>query len=163
MTRDARRARCYDAERLIFRLMERPGGGAHTVELAGTTLTLPGEARFGSVESVQRYVDDVLALPAVRERFARAARPVRVRDRRSAAASHYSRDDATIAIPAGQPDRWAMRELAVLHELAHHLDDDGVPAHGLGFTGTLTELAGLVLGPETGLVYRVILGDAGLL
>ncbi|MFZ2241198.1 MAG: TIGR04338 family metallohydrolase, partial [Gordonia amarae] len=58
---------------------------------------------------------------------------------------------------------WALRELVVLHELAHHLDDSGGPAHGPGFVHTLITLVGLVLGPEAEFVYRVVFTDSGVL
>ncbi|MCK0438532.1 TIGR04338 family metallohydrolase [Gordonia alkaliphila] len=162
MTRDSRRARFYETERLIFALVDRPGGRAHTVQVAGATLTLRAEARFGSVAAVQRYVDDVLALPAVRERFAGARRPIRVRSRKGAGAAHYEFASAEIAIPEVPDGRWALRELVVLHECAHHLADPWAAAHGPEFAHTLIDLVGLVLGPEFALVYRVLLGDAGL-
>ena len=44
--------------------------GSPRVEFFGEQLTLPPEGRFASVTSVQRYVDDVLALPAVRATMA---------------------------------------------------------------------------------------------
>ncbi|MFT3716886.1 MAG: TIGR04338 family metallohydrolase [Gordonia sp. (in: high G+C Gram-positive bacteria)] len=159
--RDTRRQRFYDTERQILALTDRPGGGAQTVQLAGATLTVPADARFASVESVQRYVDEVLALPSVTSRFPRAAVPVRVRRRRGERAAHYSPTDAEIAVPDGS--RWALRELVVLHELAHHLDDSSGPAHGRGFIETLIDLVERVLGPETAFVYRVLVTDAGLM
>ncbi|MFZ2512264.1 MAG: TIGR04338 family metallohydrolase [Gordonia sp. (in: high G+C Gram-positive bacteria)] len=167
MTRDSKRSAFYAAERMVYRLMERPGPSAHTVELAGARLTLPAEAKFASVDSVQRYVDRVLALSGVVEHFDRAQIPVTVRDRRSASAAHYNSAKAEIAVPATEENRWAMRELVVLHEVAHHLDpavhaDPPGAVHGPGFVHTLIELVGAVLGPETALVYRVILGEAGL-
>ncbi|MFM9378373.1 TIGR04338 family metallohydrolase [Gordonia sp. VNK21] len=162
MTRDAARSRFYATERLVLDLVER-AGPAHTVQLAGTTLTLPVEARFGSVEDIQEYADRVLALPSVREHFPRAQIPITVRRRRSGAAAHYSPGSAEIAVPDDRDGRWALRELVVLHELAHHLDDGDGPAHGRAYANTLIDLVGLVLGPELALVYRVLLGDAGLL
>lgn len=167
MTRDSKRSAFYAAERMIFRMMDRPGGGAHTVELAGATLTVPAEARFASVDSVQRYVDRVLALEGVVERFGRATIALSVRSRRSESAAHYNSARAEIAIPATDENRWAMRELVVLHEVAHHLDvaihaEPPGAVHGPGFVHTLIDLVGLVLGPEIALVYRVMLGDAGL-
>lgn len=167
MTRDSNRSAFYEAERMIFALTDRPGGRAHTVELAGTTLTLPAEAKFASVESVQRYVDRVLGLEGVAGRFERARMPLRVRDRRSAKAAHYSAERAEIALPATDENRWAMRELVVLHEVAHHLDtatrqQPPGAVHGPGFVHTLIDLIGEVVGPEAALVYRVMLGDAGL-
>ena len=171
--RDTRRQQFYDTERAVLALTDRPGGGAQIVQIAGTELTVQAQAKFGSVDAIARYIDDVLAMPAVVDRFPRATRPVRVRNRRSARAAHYTPADhpgadgpagiAEIAIPASSDDRWAMRELVVLHELAHHLDDSDGPAHGPGFAHTLVELTGLVLGPEVSLVYRVLLTDAGLM
>ena len=163
MTRDGNRARVYDAERLAQRILER-AGGAHTVQIAGTSLTVPPEARFSSVDSVREYANAVLAMPAVRERFGRAALPVRVRTRRGNRAAHYERADAVIAVPDDDGGRWALRELVVLHELAHHLDegvDADEPAHGRGFVTSLIDLVGLVLGPEVALVYRVVFTDSG--
>lgn len=82
------------------------------IDFFGTRLTLPPEARFASVESVQRYVDDVLALVATRW----SAGPVTVRARRGATAAHYERDGdrAAIAVPDDRNgSAWAMRELVI--------------------------------------------------
>ena len=163
MSRDARRSEFYATERLIFAMLDRAGGGAHTVQIAGATLTVPAEARFGALTDVQRYVERVLALGAVRAEFPRAMVPVSVRRRRSGRAAHYTRAYAEIAVPDDADGRWALRELVVLHELAHHLYDGDGPAHGPGYAHVLIDLVGLVLGPEVGLVYRVLLADAGLL
>ena len=160
--RDSGRSAMYQAEQLVHRLFER-SGSARTVQLAGTELTLPTEALFASAESVAMYVNRVLAMPAVQERFPRAAQPVAVRGRRGSAAAEYRPEIAEIAIPDSSEGRWALRELVVLHELAHHLDDGPGPAHGRGFVLTLTELVATVLGPEAGFVYRVILADAGVM
>ncbi|WP_419215932.1 TIGR04338 family metallohydrolase [Gordonia sp. CPCC 205333] len=141
--------------------------GNLTATLAGTTVTLPPEAKFASVESISRYVDDVLAMRPVREAFARADVPLTVRPRNGFRAAEYRRvadDDAAggeIAIPHRGAGSWALRELVVLHEVAHHLDDTGGAAHDAGFANTLIALVGLVLGPEAAFVYRVILHDAG--
>ncbi|BBU24910.1 hypothetical protein MYXE_47000 [Mycobacterium xenopi] len=48
--------------------------GSQAVEFFGTQLTLPPEGRFGSVAAVQRYVDEVLALPSVQRRWRRCRR-----------------------------------------------------------------------------------------
>ncbi|MGB3698217.1 MAG: TIGR04338 family metallohydrolase [Gordonia sp. (in: high G+C Gram-positive bacteria)] len=161
MSRDSARARVYAAEQMVHHMLDR-AGGAQTVQIAGTELTLPPEAKFGSVDDVAAYLDRVLALGPVVERFQRAAVPVRVRVRTGSRAAHYERAGAVMAVPDGTAGRWALREAVVLHELAHHLDDDGEPAHGPRFVGTLIDLVGLVLGPEVGLVYRVVFGESGL-
>jgi putative metallohydrolase (TIGR04338 family) len=49
-----------------------------------------------------------------------------------------------------------MRELVVLHELAHHLCGGDGPAHGPKFVGTFCALAATVMGPEAGHVLRVV-------
>ena len=68
--RDSQRARVYAAEEFVRTLFDRAAQhGSPAVEFFGTQLTLPPEGRFGSVASVQRYVDEVLALPSVRQRW----------------------------------------------------------------------------------------------
>ena len=102
----------------------RPVGRFPTVDVAGSRLTLPVERRFASADSVQDYVDRVLALSWVRTQWPRAAVPVRVRERAGDAQAHYERDPAVIAVPGYRANAaWALRELVVLHELAHHLAD----------------------------------------
>ncbi len=146
---------------MIRRLFDR-AGGAHTVQLAGTELTLPPEGRFGSSDDVRSYVERVRRMPAITERFERAVMPVAVRSRRGDRAAHYEREGATIAVPDSADGRWALRETVVLHELAHHLDPLADPPHGPVYLATLVDLVDAVLGPEAALVYRVILGDFGL-
>lgn len=162
--RDVGRAAFYAAERLVHNLFDR-AGVAHTATLAGTTVTLPPEAKFASVDSVRNYVDDVLALPSVRERFVRAGVPVTVRARKGFRAAEYRRSTPVgpeIAIPYRGEGAWALRELVVLHEVAHHLDGSGGPAHGAEFAQTLIDVVGLVLGPEAAFAFRVIFADSGI-
>ncbi|MGE0220953.1 TIGR04338 family metallohydrolase [Mycolicibacterium sp.] len=114
MTRDSQRAKVYAAEQFVRTLFDRAAEhGKPVVDFFGTTLTLPPEGRFASVASVQRYVDDVLAHPAVRDRWPGRA-PLRVRSRRGATAAHYERDGdaAAIAVPEAR-STWALRELVV--------------------------------------------------
>jgi putative metallohydrolase (TIGR04338 family) len=136
--------------------------GSPTVEFFGVQLTLPPEGRFASVESVQRYVDDVLALPAVRQHWPGVS-PARVRPRRAATAAHYENRDGAgvIAVPDRDTAGWAMRELVVLHEVAHHLCR-GLPPHGPEFVATICTLAELVMGPEVGHVLRVVYAKEGV-
>ena len=54
-----------------------------------------------------------------------------------------------------------MRELVVLHEIAHHLSPTE-PAHGPDFVATFCELAGAVMGPEVGHVLRVVYAKEGV-
>lgn len=160
--RDIQRAKVYAAEEFVRTLFDRAGEhGNRAVEFFGTHLTLPPEGRFASVDAVARYVDDVLGLPAVRRRWPDIA-PLSVRPRRGATAAHYERadDGAVIAVP-DQRAGWALRELVVLHELAHHLSAVD-PPHGPDFTATLCELVDAVMGPEVAHVLRVVYAKEGV-
>ncbi|BBY74321.1 hypothetical protein MPRF_12200 [Mycolicibacterium parafortuitum] len=162
MSRDAQRAKVYAAEGFVRTMFDRAAErGNPVVEFFGASLTLPPEARFASAESVQGYVDDVLAHPAVRQRWPDAG-PVRVRARRGAAAAHYewTDDGATIAVPQGRAT-WALRELVVLHELAHHVCRSD-PPHGPEFVAAHCELASAVMGPEVAHVLRVVYAKEGV-
>ncbi|MFT4043334.1 MAG: TIGR04338 family metallohydrolase [Gordonia sp. (in: high G+C Gram-positive bacteria)] len=164
--RDIGRARFYAAERMIMNMFDRVGS-SRTVEIAGTQLTLPIEAIFGSVDSVRDHIERVLAMPAVRQRFPGAAHPVSVRARKGYRSAEYRPAGvvgpvAEIAIPVSAEGRWALRELTVLHELSHHFDQSHGAPHGSAFIAILTELVGVVLGPEAAFVYRVILADSGV-
>ncbi|MCB0926378.1 MAG: TIGR04338 family metallohydrolase [Mycolicibacterium insubricum] len=163
--RDAQRARVYAAESFVHTVFERADQhGCRSIDFFGTALTLPPEARFASTEAVQRYVDRVLELPAVANTW--TVGPVRVRGRRGITRAHYEVVDGVgvIAVPDRPDDdgsRWAMRELVVLHEIAHHLTPGG-PPHGPDFVATFCELAGHVMGPEAGHVLRVIYAKEGV-
>jgi putative metallohydrolase (TIGR04338 family) len=167
--RDSQRAKVYAAEQFVRTLFDRAAEhGSRSIDFFGTQLTLPPEGRFASVASVKTYVDMVLNHPAVRERWP-TGEPLGVRARRGATAAHYERshdspagdENATIAVP-DRVGTWALRELVVLHEIAHHLCL-AEPAHGPLFVATFCELAGVVMGPEVGHVLRVVYLKEGVL
>jgi putative metallohydrolase (TIGR04338 family) len=165
VTRDSQRAKVYAAEQFVRIMFDRAAErGTPSVEFFGTQLTLPPEGRFASLASVQRYVDDVLALPAVRREWPDAS-PLRVRPRRAATAAHYENraGAGTIAVPDRNTADWAMRELVILHEVAHHLSQCGSsgPPHGPDFVATMCTLTELVMGPELGHVLRVVYAKEG--
>ncbi len=158
--RDTQRSRVYAAEQFVRTLFDRVAQhSSRSVEFFGETITLPPEARFASLDSVQRYVNEVLALPAV-DAIRPSAGPVRVRARRAATAAHYEKG-GVIAVPDRLSADWAMRELVVLHELAHHLCDPDSPAHGPEFVATFCAVASAVMGPEAGHVLRVVYAKEG--
>ena len=159
--RDSQRSRVYAAEAFARQLFDRAAQhNSRAIDFFGTSITLPPEARFASVDSVQRYVDGVLTLPAVTVRWPRPG-TVRVRARRAVTAAHYE-SAGVIAVPLQLNADWAMRELVVLHEVAHHLCDPDAPAHGPGFVATFCALASAVMGPEVGHVLRVVYAKEGV-
>ena len=133
------------------------------VDVVGSRLTLPVERRFASIDAVQRYVDSVLALPWVRGRWGRAAAPVFVRERSGGGQAHYQRVGSIMAVPGYRAGSgWALRELVILHELAHHLADDVEIAHGGPFVDRLLTLVDGIVGPEAALLLRVTMLDTGV-
>ena len=159
--RDTQRAKVYAAEEFVRTLFDRAAEhGNQVVEFFGTQLTLPPEGRFASVESVQRYVDDVLARP-----LSGHAGPTRAADGAGPTRGHRrplraSDDGARSRCPTGA-STWALRELVVLHEIAHHLCD-AEPPHGPEFVATFCELAEAVMGPEVAHVLRVVYAKEGV-
>lgn len=160
--RDFQRSRVYDAEHLVHRIFDR-SAEFPVIEVAGSHLTLPVERRFGSIDAVQRYVEAVLALGWVGRTWARASLPVTVRERSGAAQAHYQRAGAVMAVPGHRAGSgWALRELVILHELAHHLAPGVEIAHGGLFVDRLLELVDGVIGPEAALLLRVTMLDVGV-
>lgn len=159
MTIDSQRARVYAAEDLVARILDR--STTHpVVEVAGSRITLPAERRFGDLASVQRYADALLALDWARRRWPRASLPVTVTVRRGAGRAHYHWAGNVVAIPAPEDGgRWALRELVILHEIAHHLGELEEAAHGPAFAARLLDLVEEIIGPEVALLLRVSFAD----
>lgn len=124
-------------------------GGA--VQFMGSTLTMPVERRFGDVDSVRRY------LGSVRERpWGHPDVPMPgVRLRKGHTRAHWQ--DGVIALPDGIGTRgWAMREVVVLHEYAHHVTwhVHSATGHGEFFQDVYLGLLESAVGPEAAFVLR---------
>lgn len=160
---DARRGRVYAAEDQVAHTLDRAASGSSTVDFFGSTLTLPPERRFADLASVQRWVDAVLALRSVQERWP-GTPPCSVRARRGATRAHYQ-PPGEIAVPIEV--RWALRELVLCHELTHHVVHHdktvpaAVPAHGEAFVDSFVDLVRFVIGGEVALLLRASLDQAG--
>jgi putative metallohydrolase (TIGR04338 family) len=145
---DPQRSLVYEAEQSLANLIDRRLDFP-VVSAFGSRVTLPDDRKFGDLDSVQRYVDAVLTLDWV----AASPNSVRVRARAGATKAEYEFATATIAVPPHRVGgRWAMRELVVLHELAHHLSQ--AADHGPAFTTPFLELVTELVGPEAGFLLR---------
>jgi putative metallohydrolase (TIGR04338 family) len=158
---DPQRARIYEAEGSLARMIDQRAQFPIAVAF-GSRVAVPDDRKFGDIESVQRYVDAVLSLEWVRSAAPqRAVAPARVRARAGATRAEYDATTGTIAVP---PHRvgggWAMRELVVLHELAHHLTPGD--QHGSAFVATFVELVAELVGTEAAFLLRSALLDAGV-
>lgn len=165
-TRDSQRSKVYEAETMVRRIFDRADErNLRTVDVLGSTLTLPIERKFASIDSVQSYVDSVLTLNWVRETWPHASTTVRVRERSGAGASHYETDTATIAVPLHRRNEaWALRELVVLHELAHHFEpeESDTPSHGGQFVDRFVTLVSEIVGYEAGFLLRTTMLETGV-
>ncbi|MEU0497015.1 TIGR04338 family metallohydrolase [Mycobacterium sp. NPDC006124] len=145
----------YGAEHQWSAVLDRGG----QVDFHGSLIDVPMQRRFADIPSMQRYVDEVLALDSVRENYPNAG-PVRVRERRGQSKAHYEPSTQTVAIPLRNIDFG--RESTLLHELAHHLSvSQGLPAtssgtrwHGVEFRRAMTFLVSVVLGEPAALLLR---------
>ena len=159
--RDEQKSRVYEAEGVLARMIDRRTDFP-VVEAFGSRVAVPDDRKFGDIASVQRYVDAVLVLDWVRHLApARAGLVVRVRARAGATKAEYEFATHTIAVPPHRVGgRWAMRELVVLHEVAHHLSAE--PGHGPEFVTCLLALVEEIVGTEAGFLLRSSLLDAGV-
>lgn len=155
--RDTGRSLVYQAEQEV-RAIIADGG---MIEFCGSTLVVPQERMFGDLEGVQRYVDSVL--DHVHEDYPRAAYPITVRARGGRTKAHYEARGHIIAVPehVGSLTSWAMREIVILHEVAHHLASVR-EQHGPEFRGVFCQLLEKVFSREAGLLLRVAFGERGL-
>ena len=162
-TRDAQRARVYRAEDAWGDRLDAARRGAASATVGGSSVVLPAERRFGSLESAQAYCARVVNLPAVVGRFG-AVPPPRLRTRRGGARAHWE-SPGTIALPVpvhGEP--WALRETVLLHELGHHVGETTgrCSGHRPPFPAVLLALVEAVLGSEATFALRVDYGEQGV-
>lgn len=162
IARDGQRKAVYAAESLFHSALNRRSPDA-MLEIAGTTVTLPPQARFASIESMQTYVDTVLSRPSVRAQFGDVA-PVLVRERRGNRAAHYEHGNNIIAVPVGHDSTVFRTEAVVVHEVAHHLTGyrAQVASHGPEFVSVLLWLIEDLLGVEAAFVLRTFMLEAGV-
>lgn len=154
MPRDAQRSRVYAAEEAWALRLDAARRGARRAVVGGSSLTLPQELRFGSLEDAQRYADQ----------HAQGLPPVRLRPRKGQTAAHYAPpDDIALPLPPyGEP--WALRESVLLHELAHHVafHTHGSADHGPSYTACMLDLVARALGEEAAFALRVDYGEHGV-
>jgi putative metallohydrolase (TIGR04338 family) len=143
----------------------RADGSVEAVDRFGVEHTYRPEplVRFGDVADVAPYLDKVMAhLRAGEADFGgRQHEVVGVRARRGAVKAVYELASATIAVPTREAGgAWALTELVVLHELAHHLD--GGQSHGAEFRLTFLRLLEALGKPEVARMLHDAYTGAGL-
>lgn len=168
--RDSQRQRLYDAENAVRRQLDFVAAGATKVVVANSTITVPQEVKFGSLEAAQTYVDFVRSTDWFREAFPVAARkPVIVRLRKADSMAHYEVREGKGRIALHEPEHgtgWAWREIVLLHELTHHVVKWWVyqdcASHGPEYAGALLYCLQNAMGPEVGLLLMAAYDDHGV-
>lgn len=161
--RDSQRSRVYAAEDFWAAQLDAARLGAEQATIAGSSVVLPGERRFGTLAGAQDYTAALLADPRV-VAVAGALPAPALRTRRGATRAHWE-PPGVIALPVprhGEP--WGLREVVLLHELAHHVGETTGLArgHGAPFPALVALLAGAALGEEAVLALRVSYGEHGV-
>lgn len=156
--RDVQKSRVYRAEHELWDILDQvnASGGPITMEMLGSRITLSADIRFGSIEHVQMYVNRVLADPEVRGLYPWATRkPVTVRQRKGNAHAHYRKLGNELAVHQAKTGQsWALREMVVLHELAHHVVATDYPdtrtdaSQREVFDGLIHEVAAGIVAPH---------------
>jgi putative metallohydrolase (TIGR04338 family) len=152
--RDSQRSRVYAAENAWALQLDAARRGATRATVAGSSVLLPSELLFGTLESAQAYADR--ALPSYP--------PVVLRARKGPRQAHWE-PPGVIALPVPQHGHaWALRESVLLHELAHHVafHSHEVTDHGPTYRTCMLDLVGQALGPEAALALRVSYGEHGV-
>lgn len=158
---DKGRAAVYAAEQNARKIFDR-SADCPTIKVGGSTLAVPVERKFGDVAAVQHYVDRVLNLNWVRERYPRAATPVKVRRRKGQRFAHYEHNEIAVPTTTRATDaQWALRELVVLHEIAHHLALGH--GHDRVFLETYLDLVGEIISLEAALLLRSLFYEEGVI
>ena len=151
MPRDDQRSRVYAAEEAWALRLDAARRGARKAVVGGSTLTLPEELRFGTLEAAQQYVDH----------HADGLPPVRLRPRKGQGAAHYE-PPGDIALPVPRyGGSWALRESVLLHELAHHVafHTQGSADHGPSYATCMLDLVARAMGEEAAFALRVEYGE----
>jgi putative metallohydrolase (TIGR04338 family) len=156
--KDVDRVKVYRAEQQVASALSTSSGN---FDFFGSKLYVQPETTFEAIEQIQCYVETVLSNYS--KRTDRQIVGVKVRQRKGNQEAHYEFDTKTIAIPTTA--NWAMRELVILHEVAHHITwqtSSRVAAHGAEFLQTYLELVAAELSAETNLLLRAAFDAQGL-
>lgn len=126
-------------------------GESGTVEMFGSSWTVPRERYFPDIPAIQRYVDEIRSRRWIWTEWPEAnMTPVRVIARRGDVEVATMRN-GVLSIP----DEWDWRrELIVLHELAHHYGNGG---HTKIFREALVSLVSHEMSDQLGFILRIAL------
>ena len=154
----------YKAENYIRFLADearKQDNGLVSAQILGSTFNIPMDRTFGDIESVRRYAN--IVIQRMSHKYPRMA-GVKISQQARMKAKSYYRPSTHEIVLAGNVgadlNRWAMRELVVLHELAHAAAPVG-ESHGAKFTAIFSELLEEMLDNNMGIIARMAYHEAG--
>lgn len=155
----------YEAQGQLMETVSRCNGmGIKTMSDSGASWPIPVEKMFETILEVQSYVDRLQADPAVQSAWPRKTRRIIVEEYLTGRESEgvYQRTAEYRSGRLRLPPHGAhgrsqyLRELWVLHELAHYYDSDkGTSRHGPGFVHAYTTLISAAMDPLFGMYARL--------
>lgn len=158
--RDFQRAKVYAADQQMRRMLDRQHEFP-LVTVAGSRITVPLERKFGTLEQIQEYVDTLTARSWPGYEWAQGEH-VQVVKRHGTEAAHYNVGKIHVAdfTDNKRLTRWALRQFVICHEFAHHLATQKAK-HGPEFVQAFRMLVTDQMGPEAGLMFNVLMNEAG--
>lgn len=162
--RSARSQTIYEAENELKHILDRAlHDDVREYRAYGSVFDIPLELRFTSAESVQRYLDQVIAMSWMPSTSPVKAKAAPKRDGKYRGYSKYVRESGTILLPDhGGGLSGEMREEVILHELAHHLAEKDGHEEGSGFIPSLRMLFLNRFGGSIQSLFDIILMERGV-
>lgn len=164
MSKDKVSQTLYKAEFAVREVLDQVAASEDpfTITVAGSSLVIPLERKFGRVEDVQTYVD--LCCHVLGHRAVPRVRKSHGNSKHAHGGGWLNEIDLptaeTHAAGKGKHTNWALREIVVLHELAHCITRAG--GHGPEFAGTFLKLIKEFMGTETWLLAVSTFDAAGV-
>ena len=151
----------YEVEDYILQMMDNAARfGITSREMYGSTWPIPHEVKFDTINEVQVYIDRIKISEWAKAEWPRHSKRVLVKPhltgREDEGEYHGTayHQDGVIYIPEhGAGHSRFMRELYVLHELAHYYSSDN--HHTDKFRATLIKLVENQIDPMFAMFYRI--------
>lgn len=149
------KSQVYQAEWIYADLLASP---TDSIQYLGSTIARPAEIRFSTLDHAQQYIDRLLALPQVVDRYGDTTLQV-VLGRKTLHRRAYQRG-RQITLPHQESGAWAWRESVLLHEAAHGLNP--FHGHGASWAGIFVHLTEVAMGETAAWMLSTLFDQHGI-
>lgn len=151
MSKDYQKTKLYRAEQDVRAALDfANSNGASTIEVFGSTLVMPNELKFGSLDAIKLYIKRLEKHEAITDYWFPPV--VLVEHSRKQTKRATTINGRIIVMPNFDKASWAWREIVLLHEYAHVLTYGD--QHGPRFAGVFLYLVETFIGMEAALLLR---------